>query len=120
MDGMVETECWEKGNMVEGHPSWPCSHHWTVRPVPPESESSYSQAILGVPWHLGSQVVLEDPAKQGRYGNGPALNLSVTLSLCEKPKPKTLDLLSSRCPSAHPNHPHPRYSYYSGPFPKPR
>lgn len=100
MDGMVETECWEKGNTVEGRPFWPCSHRWTVPPVPPESESSYSQAILGVPWHLGSQVVLEDPAKQGRYGDGPALNLSVTLSLCEKPKPKTLDLLSSRCPSA--------------------
>lgn len=83
MDGMVETECWEKGNTVEGHPAWPCSHHWIVPPVFPKPESSYSQAILGVPWHLGSQVVLEDPAKQGRYGDGPALNLSVTLSLCE-------------------------------------
>lgn len=82
MDVMVETECWEKGNTIEGHPVWLCSHHWTVPPVPPESESSYSQAILGVPWHLGSQVVLEDPAKQGRYDDGPALNLSVTLSLC--------------------------------------
>lgn len=40
-------------------------------PVPPEPGSPYSQAVPGGPWHLGSQVALEDPAKKGRH-DGPS------------------------------------------------
>lgn len=76
MDGLAETECRERRDPLEGHPA--CSHHQPVPPVPPEPELSYSQAVLGDPWHLGSQVVLEDPAKKGRHDEGPARNISVT------------------------------------------
>lgn len=78
MDGLAKTKCWERRNTVEGHPAWSCSHQQPVPPIPPEAELSYSQAVLGGPWHLGSQVVLEDPAKKGRHDDGPALNISAT------------------------------------------
>lgn len=103
MDGMAETECWERGDVVGRHPAWPCSRHQTVPPVPPETQSSYSQAVLGVPWHPGSQVVLEDPAKKGGHEDGLALNISVTPCLGESdPSLTHLALLSSRCPSPIP------------------
>lgn len=106
MDGLAKTECWERKNTVEGHPAWPCSHHQPVPPVPPEPGLSYSQAVLGDPWHLGSQVVLEDPAKKDRRVDGPALNISVTQAIRQVPTHRVqlllwaisqAQVLSARC-----------------------
>lgn len=69
MDGLTEAwaEMLRKEEACQGMPKPSPVLTATPRLWYTRARSPYSQAVLGGPWHLGSQVALEDPAKKSRH-----------------------------------------------------